>query len=186
MTFGEKLKEIRLRDGLTLKEASERYGIATGTYQKRGLRLSDHNIKITEKDIKEFLNPLTEQSKRDTQPSEQYINKLELIQLIRRVADESEPMVSSSTYHHYEVNAGKILERVEQLKTYRITKGAGKMKSYEIVVEIAGELLYLGVPKAIDKDDATRQVYDSDQIARYNPEDIETLEIVEIIEEEEK
>lgn len=57
------------------------------------------------------------------------------------------------------------------------------MKSYEIVVGIAGELLFLGVPKAIDEDDALQQVYDSDQVNEYESEDIENLEIVEVIEE---
>lgn len=60
------------------------------------------------------------------------------------------------------------------------------MKSYEIVIGIAEELLFLGVPKAIDEDDALQQVYDSDQVNEYEPEEIESLEVIEIIEELEK
>ena len=57
------------------------------------------------------------------------------------------------------------------------------MKTYEVVVSIGGELLFLGVPKAINEDDALQQVYDSDQVSWYEPEDIENLEVIEIIEE---
>ena len=57
------------------------------------------------------------------------------------------------------------------------------MKSYEIVIGIAEELLFLGVPKATDEDDALQQVYDSDQVNEYEPEEIESLEVIEIIEE---
>lgn len=57
------------------------------------------------------------------------------------------------------------------------------MKSYEIVIGIAEELLFLGVPKATDEDDALQQVYASDQVNWYESEDIENLEIIEIIEE---
>lgn len=57
------------------------------------------------------------------------------------------------------------------------------MKSYEITVDIAGELLFLGVPKAINEEDAIQQVYDSDQVNWYDTEDIENLEIIEIVEE---
>lgn len=60
------------------------------------------------------------------------------------------------------------------------------MKSYEVVVDIADEMLFLRVPKAIDEDDALQQVYDSDQVNWYESEDIENLEIIEIIEEMEE
>lgn len=60
------------------------------------------------------------------------------------------------------------------------------MKSYEVIVGIADELLFLRVPKAIDEDDALQQVRDSDQVSWYESEDVENLEIIEISEELEK
>lgn len=60
------------------------------------------------------------------------------------------------------------------------------MKSYEVTVGIADELLFLRVPKAYDEDDAIHQVYNSDQVAQYESEDTENLEIIEIIEEMEE
>ena len=57
------------------------------------------------------------------------------------------------------------------------------MKSYEFVIGIADELLFLSVPNAINEDDAIQQVYDSDQMSSYDAEDIENLEIIEIVED---
>ena len=57
------------------------------------------------------------------------------------------------------------------------------MKTYEITVGIADELLFLRVPNAINEDDALQQVYDSNQVSWYESEDIENLEVIEIIEE---
>lgn len=60
------------------------------------------------------------------------------------------------------------------------------MNSYEVVIGIEDELLFLRVPNAIDEDEALRQVYDSDQVAEYGDEAIEHLEIIEIVKEVEE
>lgn len=60
------------------------------------------------------------------------------------------------------------------------------MKSYEVVIGIADELLFLGVPRAINEDDAVRQALDSDQVNWYDAKDVENLEIIEITEDEDE
>lgn len=57
------------------------------------------------------------------------------------------------------------------------------MKSYEIIVGIGDELMFLYVPKAVNEDAAIQQVYDSDQVNEYDAEDVEHLEIIKVVEE---
>lgn len=60
------------------------------------------------------------------------------------------------------------------------------MGSYEVVIGIEGELLFLGVPHALDEDHAIQQVYDSDQVAEYGDEATEHIEIIEVVREVEE
>lgn len=83
-----------------------------------GIDLSKIDIEISDEDIKKFLQPYIEIAKMDEKSSTQYLNKLDVIQLIRDLADASEPMVSAPSYDYYRINASDTLEALHELKTY--------------------------------------------------------------------
>lgn len=89
-----------------------------------GEKLSDH---ISEEEFEEWAKEVVEdldyflemQAKEEEEQKETYLNKYEVIQLIKELAEASEPMVSAPTYGYYEINAGTVLDELSRLKTYK-------------------------------------------------------------------
>lgn len=71
-----------------------------------------------EKSVEEFFAPFIEEAKREDEYEKVYLNKLDVILLIKRLASESEPMVSAPSYDYYSINAGLLLDEANKLKTY--------------------------------------------------------------------
>lgn len=88
------------------------------TNNNEGIDLSKIDIDIDEEDVKRFLQPYIDLAEYDNKANEQYLNKLDVIQMIRDLASASEPMVSAPSYDYYNINAGDILTAIDELETH--------------------------------------------------------------------
>lgn len=68
-----------------------------------------------EDSVETFFRPLINQYEKEETYKNVYLNKYEVYNLIKNLADSSEPMVSAPTYDYYDINAGLLLEKIASM-----------------------------------------------------------------------
>ena len=93
------------------------------------IRLRDLFDEMSEDDFKDsvetFFRPLINQYEKEETYKNVYLNKYEVYNLIKNLADSSEPMVSAPTYDYYDINAGLLLEKIASMDGVMLEESEG-------------------------------------------------------------